>query len=172
MRRSRALGRYDQRALLGMGRLRDDRLTKVMRAFTYAGDGQSWLLVGLFLATLGRRGRRKALLLGLAQTLATGVSEALKHLINRPRPSEALEGFEVLADDPDAFSFPSGHASGAFAAAMALGGDGDAAGPLLAMHALGIAVSRVYLGAHYPFDVLVGALIGAGSGLTVRWLAA
>ena len=103
--------------------------------------------------------------------LRDAATQALKHAINRPRPSAGIAGFDVLVENPDAFSFPSGHAAGAYAAATVLGGGGGARSALLATGALGIAVSRAYLGAHYPIDVLVGAVIGAGSGLFVRWAA-
>ena len=162
------LSRFDQRALLGLRRWRAPWATTVMRGLTHSGDAGSWLLVGVLLACRGRRGRRQARRLAVATGIAAGVAQLLKHAISRPRPSDKLEGFVALAENPDAFSFPSGHAAAAFAAATALGGNGSAVGPVMALHALGISLSRVYLGAHYPVDVAAGALLGIGAGLTAR----
>ena len=75
-----------------------------------------------------------------------------------------------LAADPDAFSFPSGHTTVAFAVAVALAGSGSGLGAVAAILAGGIAVSRVYLGAHYPLDVLAGIALGAASGWLARLL--
>lgn len=163
--------RYDERALVGLGRLRRPRLTRLMMGLTRAGDPETWVIAVLGLAASGPRGRRQALLVAVATGLATGITQALKHAINRPRPSTGIADFDVLVENPDAFSFPSGHAAGAYAGATVLGGGGGLRSALLATYAFGIAVSRAYLGAHYPIDVLVGAVIGAGSGLAVRWAA-
>jgi membrane-associated phospholipid phosphatase len=165
------LSRYDQRALVGLGRLRRPPLTRLMLALTHAGDPKSWVLAVVTLAASGRKGRRQALRLAAATGLAAGITQALKRVINRPRPSTGVAGYDVLVENPDAFSFPSGHAAGAYAAATVLAGGGGLMSGALATYASGIALSRAYLGAHYPADVLAGAAIGAGSGLLVRWAA-
>lgn len=163
------LSAYDQRALVQLGRWRHPLLTQVMRAFTYAGDAQSWTLIGLLMIASGPRGKRNARLLAVAAIFTTTITQSMKRALKRPRPSDGLAGFIALAENPDAFSFPSGHAAAAFAVAAALGGRGGRRSSLVAMHALGIALSRVYLGAHYPVDVAVGALIGSVCGFTTRW---
>jgi decaprenylphosphoryl-5-phosphoribose phosphatase len=82
---------------------------------------------------------------------------ALKWTVRRPRPQ--LPGLPPLTGTPTRLSFPSAHASTSFAGALAYSRLGLPAGPLYAL-AAGLAASRLYLGVHYPTDVLAGAALG------------
>jgi undecaprenyl-diphosphatase len=163
--------RLDAGLLLGMRRFHAPWRTRLARGLTRAGDAQTWTLVGLaMLATLAPAGVHMGLRLGAGAGLATLLCQALKRRLLRPRPSRAIPGFFPLAENPDAFSFPSGHTAAAFAVALALAGEPFGAGPLALLLACGIALSRVYLGAHYPLDVLAGVGLGSGAGLLSRLL--
>lgn len=158
----------DQALLLVVRRRESALLTRLMKTLTHLGDTSTWVMVGLALGLSGGRGPRYAWLLGLGAAIAVLGSQILKRLCCRARPSCGIGGFATLVENPDAFSFPSGHAAAAFGIAVALAGEGSGLGALTLMLASGIAVSRVYLGAHYPLDVAAGTLVGTLAGLTAR----
>jgi undecaprenyl-diphosphatase len=86
---------------------------------------------------------------------------AIKLAVRRPRPQ--LDGLPPLTATPTQLSFPSAHATSSFAAARLYSHAGAHAAPLYAL-AGALAASRVYLGVHYPSDVLAGALLGNAIG--------
>lgn len=101
----------------------------------------------------------------------------IKRLIGRARP--LVEGsvnpfnYRPLGWTVEYASLPSGHATDAFAIAMALGALWPRARPVLWTYAVGIALSRVVLTAHFPSDVVAGAVVGVVGALLVRdWFAA
>ena len=153
---------YDELLLLGMRRFHGPWRTRVAKVFTYAGDGRSWAIAGVALTATGRQtGALLALRIGVGSTLGALAAQVLKRTLNRARPTRAIAGFQALAEDPDAFSFPSGHTAAAVAFATGAGREWPIVGiPLHGLAAL-VGYSRVHTGVHYPGDVVAGALIGA-----------
>lgn len=98
---------------------------------------------------------------------AAGLAELLKHAFHRLRPPLADPAIHPLGSLPHSYSLPSGHAATAFAAAAAIGFlHPRLRRPLLALAAF-VGLSRIWLGVHYPTDVVVGALLG----VAVAWVA-
>jgi undecaprenyl-diphosphatase len=127
------------------------------------------VIVALLLLVPGaRRGlaRRAAVAAAASTALALLVAHFLSSAIDRPRPFVAhpstIHAFIAHAADP---SFPSDHATAAFAIATAVALRLRAWGGILLVMAAVLAAGRVFLGVHYPTDVLAGAAIGAGSSL-------
>ena len=105
-------------------------MTHAMRAFTRLGDATSWGFIALVLVGAGGAASKQGLLLAGAALLATVLSQPFKRLCRRRRPSIAIDGFTALAEDPDAFSFPSGHTRAAASVAFAFAGHPEL-GPML-----------------------------------------
>jgi undecaprenyl-diphosphatase len=161
----------DQALLLSVRRFHSPWRTAVARTLTHMGDGASWTVAGIAcLATFTSRGTHLGLRLGAATGIATLLSQGLKRSLSRPRPDVGISGFEALAANPDRFSFPSGHTAAAFGVAVAFADEPYGLGPLALLLAVGIGLSRVYLGAHYPLDVAAGSVLGLVGGLASRLL--
>ncbi len=107
----------------------------------------------------------------LADFAAQLISYGLKQEIGRERPSAVYAAPKALVHVPHDGSFPSGHASASFACATMLAFYVPRAAPALFLLAAGIAWSRVYVGVHYPLDVLGGAVLGVLIALALRFLA-
>lgn len=92
------------------------------------------------------------------------VVQLLKRTVSRPRPSNTLDCATLIVE-PDRFSFPSGHSAAAMAVAFGYAlAFPSLAAPLIAIAFL-VGASRVFLGVHYPGDVLAGQLIAVLTGI-------
>ena len=93
------------------------------------------------------------------------IAMGLKPLIDRPRPFESLPEVDPLLGGTLGSSLPSGHAATSFAGAVVLAALYRRGLPYFLLLAVAIAYSRVYLGVHYPADVIAGAAIGTAVSL-------
>lgn len=147
-------------ALLRLARTRGHtpRLERAAARFSLLGEHSAvWLAVGGLGWKLDRRrrGQWSHALAAVAGTYA--LNTALKAIVGRARPQ--LEDLPPLTATPTQLSFPSSHASTSFAAARAYARLGLPA-PALYSLAVALCASRLYLGVHYPSDVLAGAVLG------------
>lgn len=170
--------------------LNADWLTPIMKAITFLGEGGYCWIAACILLLIFRRTRRLGIIctLSLAFTFIC-CNLVVKPLVDRTRPFEMFAAVTALLPHPGDASFPSGHSANAMGPAWAmllasrpvrigsrksydetpcLGWKGDGADPRV-VHKVGIIVvvlavliglSRLYLGMHYPSDVVCGLLLG------------
>jgi undecaprenyl-diphosphatase len=144
-------------------------LDQLMLALSVLGEGGTiWLMVAAVAAIRQPRLAPQLWQVVLAVLLAyLAVDVALKPLIARARPFDALPDVQVVGWRPVTYSFPSGHSASAVAGAFVVSLMLPELRALLWALAIGIAFSRIYLGVHYPVDVAGGALVGWAIGVIV-----
>lgn len=103
--------------------------------------------------------RAAGIKLGIIELAVTLVVQIFKYLVARVRPYDDLLNVIALRTEKD-FSFPSGHTATAFACAVFMSSLLSGMGLLIMLLAALIGYSRIYLGVHYPSDVIAGGLIG------------
>lgn len=168
---------FDEGLLALMQSARASELDRAMVLITRLGDFSTQLYCGVLLCLMLLVLRQwRALLFAIGTLLGTAVTNGmLKALFARIRP-------DVLLEPLNTYSFPSGHSSAAFAFFLCLGVLAGRGQPprqrliwllLACIPATLIALSRVYLGVHWPSDVIGGALLAAavcGTSLAaVQW---
>lgn len=142
-------------------------LDALVAAYTSTSDvGQIWILLGIVLAIIPKTRKLGAAVLVAVLIGAIVTSGILKPLIMRPRPCDVNPLVPMIVDRPHGSSFPSGHATAAFAAFGALL---FSKGPKLLVIVVGIgallmALTRLYCYVHYPTDVLAGTVVGLLAG--------
>ena len=128
-----------------------------------------WIGLALVLCVLWRRW----VVLGLtivAVALADASATGLKAAFDRERPPERYAEPDALVSVPDSGSFPSGHAATSFAAATILSFALPRVAPILVVLAAAVGFSRVYVGVHYPLDIVGGAGLGVLIAIALRLL--
>lgn len=142
-------------------------LNSLMILLTEYGREVVWALVMiLFFIFGGRTGRKTASIMLLAMIILIPATIGAKETVGRPRPEIPNVDFLLAADTE--YSFPSGHAvlvsAGAALSLTLFRGSGKmyVISILLAIEAALVCISRVYVGGHYPLDVVGGILFGTG----------
>jgi membrane-associated phospholipid phosphatase len=172
----RELGAVDRAVYEAVARTPAGNLDVPVRRLSHAANhSKLWLAIAAVVAVAGgHRGRRAA----LEGVVAIGVTSAAVNLgvkpIARRRRPDRLET-AVFEDRhvpmPASTSFPSGHAASAFAFAHAVGRHVPVLAVPIRLLAAAVAYSRVHTGVHYPGDVVIGSVTGAGTAAMVAAVA-
>ena len=148
-----------------------DWLNPIMVFFTHWGDsGIFWILLSLIFLITKKYRKVGFAMIGALLVMEVGNNIILKSIFARPRPFNLdpaqyawwheIYKFPELVSRPTSFSFPSGHTSSAFAAAVALLWYDRKFGIPLTAFAAVMGFTRIYVEVHYCTDVLFGALFG------------
>jgi Membrane-associated phospholipid phosphatase len=151
--------------------IRSAFLDPIMHFFTLIGEaGIVWIVLGLLLLLhpKTRKGGFFMLLCLLAGFLLNNI--LIKNLIQRPRPYVTIPALISAVGEVSEWSFPSGHTCSSFTCATALALSFGKKGALAFIPALLISLSRIYVGVHYPSDIICGALLGALVAVSMYYL--
>ena len=139
----------------------------IMVMITLYGREIFWPTVLIMLFIFGGKiGKKTALIAAISMILLMPLVSVIKDVIDRPRPN--VSGIETFPVSADTFSFPSGHATivSAGLATVSIMFRGNVKRTILfvalAFEAALVCFSRIYVGVHYPLDVLGGILLGTG----------
>jgi len=151
----------------------------LMPAITNFGSLTAMAIICILMYIFGGENTRKIAVIGLAALLLANIAVyLLKIIVAEPRPFTLLPNVIQLVPESEAYGFPSGHSASSFAVMMVIGlkyrlhikgKSYRLLYPLLAFASL-IAFSRVYIGVHYPLDVIFGAIVGILSALVVIYI--
>jgi undecaprenyl-diphosphatase len=168
----RELGAMDRAVTRAVAETPSPRLDGAFRRLSNAADhSKLWLGIAGAMALVGRaRGRRAAWdgVLSIGATSAV-INLGVKPVARRQRPTRLETGdfADRYVAMPASTSFPSGHAASAFAFAYAVGRDLPPLAVPIGLLAGAVAHSRVHTGVHYPSDVVIGSILGAGTAAMV-----
>lgn len=154
---------WDERTILRVIERRGLTLTRFMKTVSFMGDGYLWGVLAVFFFVFTDVS---------VQWLYSGLTafsvelicyKIIKQSTTRQRPFKVNASIQNLVVPPDEYSFPSGHTAAATVAALLFSMAVPALIPLFAALTILIGISRMYLGVHYPSDVLMGFTLGVFS---------
>ena len=164
------INKADSSAFLNINNSHYQAFNKVMIWLTNYGREIFWPVAIILLFVFGGWiGKKTAVIIAISMLVLVPLGELAKDIVARPRPVIPASDFLISADKE--YAFPSGHAvivsAGAAGALMLFRGTPrrDVVSAILVIEAALVCISRVYVGGHYPLDVIGGILLGVGVSL-------
>ena len=154
---------FEHRILKGIAKTRHDIFTRIMKFFSLSANaGVIFFILSLLMILSGKYKKIGYACIVTVLTHSFICNVILKPLIRRMRPFDRYQDIIVLLDKlPKDYSFPSGHTGASFTFATTVFLYDKRLGALAYILALCIAYSRMYLGVHYPTDIIGGAILGS-----------
>ncbi len=157
------LAQWDSSGVLWLCARRGSSVIRLMRILTRIGDGYFWGLLTIILALADGRWTATIVTVSSAFGLELTLYSVVKRSVSRLRPFVSIPGATVLIMPPDEYSFPSGHTAAACVMTTIVAAWYPMLLILMIPLTVGIGISRVYLGVHYPSDIAAGAVLGSAS---------
>lgn len=153
-------------------KMKNTYLDKFMYKITDYGGAVGTSKISLFLLIVGYFSNQKMSLIGLKTLISLALSQIIVQLIKfgvrRKRPYEVVEGINTYGIIMKDYSFPSGHTTASFTLATIMFLSNSSFWLLGLVFAVTIGLSRIYLGLHYPTDVLFGMFFGIISSILIE----
>lgn len=141
--------------------IRTDWMTPFWVLLSKLGNGGMIWIASIIVLLIPKKTRKIALLAALSLLLGWSCNELIKHLVARTRPYDAITTLTPLVAKLDSYSFPSGHTCASFSVAVVYYRMfSKKVGWIALLLAILIGLSRLYVGVHYPTDVLGGCVVG------------
>lgn len=142
--------------------VRTPLLNKIMVLITTLGNGGMIWIAATIVLLIPKKTRKIGIMSGVALLGSLIINNnIIKNIVQRPRPFVTFTDLHILIPTPSEFSFPSGHTSSSFAAAGVLYSNLPKKVGIPAVILAGlIGLSRLYVGVHYPTDVIAGIIMG------------
>ena len=151
--------------------IRNPILSRIFVPLTIIGNSGVFLVVVGIIMCIIKKTRRIGMVFLASIVIGFIINDiVIKNIVRRIRPFEAISALEILVKAPKSFSFPSGHTASFFAAATSLFYNSRRNAFVSLVIATAMGFSRMYVGVHYPSDVLAGMVVGVTSGAASIYL--
>ena len=164
----RRIHRFDETAFIWfMKSSYAHKTARISRWVSRTGDGPLYVLLGVMLVLYDvNNGQDFVSAALIAFAIELPIYLLVKNAIRRNRPHEAIQGFNAFLKKPsDRFSFPSGHTAGGFLMATLIAHYYPEFAIFAYIVATMVGCSRVFLGVHFPTDILAGVVLGVSSAI-------